>query len=194
MAVQTATAINPGQSTTPGLDLGALKARQQAAWSSGNYAVVGTTLQIVGEVLCETLDIRGGSKVLDVAAGNGMASLAAARRWCRVTSTDYVPALLEHGRARAAAKGVEIEFLEADAKNLPFDRDSFDTVLSNFDVLAKSRSGRGRAPARLQAKGPDRSCELNARWFHRTSLQNARKVSAASRRREVAGALGNARR
>ena len=75
-------------------DLTALKIRQQAAWSSGNYAVVGTTLQIVGEQLCEALDLRPGAKVLDVAAGNGMVSLAAARRWCKVTSTDYVPALL----------------------------------------------------------------------------------------------------
>jgi 2-polyprenyl-3-methyl-5-hydroxy-6-metoxy-1,4-benzoquinol methylase len=82
-------------------DLTALKTRQQAAWSSGNYAVVGTTLQIVGEQLCEALDLRSGWKVLDVAAGNGMASLAAARRWCDVTSTDYVPALLERGCARA---------------------------------------------------------------------------------------------
>jgi ubiquinone/menaquinone biosynthesis C-methylase UbiE len=133
MAAQTAT--NPIQSTTPSPDLSALKTRQQAAWSSGNYAVVGTTLQIVGEELCEALDIRAGSKVLDVAAGNGMASLAAARRWCHVTSTDYVPALLERGRARASAEGVEIEFMEADAEKLPFDRDSFDTVLSTFGVM-----------------------------------------------------------
>ena len=82
-----------------------LKTRQQAAWSSGDYAVVGTTLQIVGETLCEALDLRSGQTVLDVAAGNGNATLAAARRWCDVTSTDYVPALLERGRARAAAEG-----------------------------------------------------------------------------------------
>ena len=87
------------QTATP--DLTALKTKQQAAWSSGNYAVVGTTLQIVGEQLCETLDLRSGSKVLDVAAGNGMVSLAAARRWCDVTSTDYVPgpARMRAGRA-----------------------------------------------------------------------------------------------
>src|ERR1700709_1452255 len=96
-----ATASSTKQSGQPAMaatsDLAALKTRQQAAWSSGNYAVVGTTLQIVGEQLCEALDLRPGSKVLDVAAGNGMASLAAARRWARVTSTDYVPALLERG-------------------------------------------------------------------------------------------------
>jgi ubiquinone/menaquinone biosynthesis C-methylase UbiE len=116
-------------------DLIALKTRQQAAWSSGNYAVVGTTLQIVGEQLCEALDLRSGAKVLDVAAGNGMVSLAAARRWCNVTSTDYVPALLERGRARATAEGLSIEFMEADAEALPFDDGEFDTVLSTFGVM-----------------------------------------------------------
>ena len=94
--------------------------RQQGAWSSGDYAVVGTTLQIVGEQLCEALDLRPGSKVLDVAAGNGNVTLAAARRWCDVTSTDYVPALLERGRARASAEGLKVEFREADAEALPF--------------------------------------------------------------------------
>jgi len=103
--------------------------------SSGNYAIVGSTLQSVGEDLCEALDLRSGSKVLDVAAGNGMASLAAARRWCEVTSTDYVPALLERGRARAEAEGMEIEFREADAENLPFADNSFDSVISTFGVM-----------------------------------------------------------
>jgi ubiquinone/menaquinone biosynthesis C-methylase UbiE len=116
-------------------DFAAMKTRQQAAWSSGNYAVVGTTLQIVGEELCEALDLRAGRKVLDVAAGNGMASLAAARRWCEVTSTDYVPSLLERGRARAAAEGLTIEFKEADAEALPFADATFDTVLSTFGVM-----------------------------------------------------------
>jgi SAM-dependent methyltransferase len=116
-------------------DLAALKIRQQAAWSSGNYSIVGTTLQIVGEQLCEALDLRAGSKVLDVAAGNGMASLAAARRWCEVTSTDYVPALLEHGQARASADGLSVDFLEADAESLPFAPSSFDVVVSTFGVM-----------------------------------------------------------
>jgi ubiquinone/menaquinone biosynthesis C-methylase UbiE len=116
-------------------ELTALKSRQQVAWSSGNYAVVGTTLQIVGEQLCEAMDLRAGSKVLDVAAGNGMVSLAAARRWCDVTSTDYVPALLESGRARAAANGLSIEFRQADAESLPFDDASFDAVVSTFGVM-----------------------------------------------------------
>jgi ubiquinone/menaquinone biosynthesis C-methylase UbiE len=129
--MMTATAVR--QTATP--ELTALKSRQQAAWSSGNYAVVGTTLQIVGEQLCEAMDIRAGSKVLDVAAGNGMVSLAAARRWCDVTSTDYVPALLESGRARATANGLSIKFMEADAESLPFDDTSFDAVVSTFGVM-----------------------------------------------------------
>jgi len=121
--------------STMSSDLSALKIRQQAAWSSGDYAVVGTTLQIVGEQLCETLDLRAGSRVLDVAAGNGMVTLAAARRWCDVTSTDYVPALLEQGRARAAAEGVPVAFMEADAECLPFDDASFDVIVSTFGVM-----------------------------------------------------------
>ncbi len=119
----------------PSVDLAALKARQHAAWSAGDYAVVGTTLQIVGETLCETLDLRSGSHVLDVAAGNGNASLAAARRWCAVTSTDYVASLLEAGRVRAQAEGHSIKFQEADAENLPFPDASFDIVMSTFGVM-----------------------------------------------------------
>src|SRR6267154_1439102 len=117
------------------LDLEALKARQHGAWSSGDYAVVGTTLQIVGEELCEALDLRPGSKVLDVAAGNGNVTLAAARRWCEVTSTDYVPALLERGRERAAAERLVIDFRQADAEALPFADASFDVVVSTFGVM-----------------------------------------------------------
>ena len=121
--------------SAPVIDLAAVKARQQAAWSTGNYAVVGTTLQIVGETLCEALDLRSGSQVLDVAAGNGNATLAAARRWCDVTSTDYVPSLLESGRMRAQAEGYTIRFQEADAENLPFPDASFDAVMSTFGVM-----------------------------------------------------------
>ena len=116
-------------------DLDALKTRQRAAWSSGDYAVVGTTLQIVGEELCEALDIRSGQQVLDVAAGNGNASLAAARRWCEVTATDYVPSLLERARERAAAERLHIEFREADAEALPFADGSYDAVVSIFGVM-----------------------------------------------------------
>lgn len=116
-------------------DLSAVKTRQQGAWSSGDYATVGTTLQIVGETLCEALDLRAGQKVLDVAAGNGNVTLAAARRWCEVVSTDYVPALLERGRERAAAARLAIEFREADAEALPFADASFDAVVSTFGVM-----------------------------------------------------------
>jgi SAM-dependent methyltransferase len=132
--MNTATAIQPRpEAAAP--DLGALKARQQASWASGDYAVVGTTLQIVGEQLCESLDLRAGQKVLDVAAGNGNASLAAARRWCEVVSTDYVGALLERARERAAAERLLIDFREADAEALPFADASFDAVLSTFGVM-----------------------------------------------------------
>ncbi|MGL4235367.1 class I SAM-dependent methyltransferase [Tabrizicola sp.] len=116
-------------------DLSALKSRQQGAWSSGDYAVVGTTLQIVGETLCEAMDLRSGQSVLDVAAGNGNATLAAARRWCDVTSTDYVPALLDRGRVRAEAERLQITFTPADAENLPFPDANFDAVISTFGVM-----------------------------------------------------------
>jgi ubiquinone/menaquinone biosynthesis C-methylase UbiE len=128
----TATLIKPAPAQA---DLSAVKQRQQGAWSAGDYAVVGTTLQIVGEQLCEALDLRAGSKVLDVAAGNGNVTLAAARRWCDVTSTDYVPALLEAARERAAAERLKVNFREADAEALPFPDASFDVVVSTFGVM-----------------------------------------------------------
>jgi ubiquinone/menaquinone biosynthesis C-methylase UbiE len=121
--------------SSPAIDLTAVKTRQQAAWSTGNYAVVGTTLQIVGENLCEALDLRSGVRVLDVAAGTGNATLAAARRWCDVISTDYVSSLLDAGRARAVAEGHNVQFQEADAENLPFVNASFDAVMSTFGVM-----------------------------------------------------------
>jgi ubiquinone/menaquinone biosynthesis C-methylase UbiE len=117
------------------VDLDALKARQRTAWSTGDYAVVGTTLQIVGEALCEAIDLRAGVRVLDVAAGNGNMSLAAARRWCDVVATDYVPELLERARQRAEAEHLTLEFREADAEALPFPDESFDAVVSTFGVM-----------------------------------------------------------
>lgn len=132
MTLATATAVAP-QPAVP--DLATVKIRQQAAWSSGDYAVVGATLQIVGENLCEAMDLRAGQSVLDVAAGNGNVTLAAARRWCDVTSTDYVGALLERGRARAEAEGWQIEFKEADAEALPFKDGSFDAAVSTYGVM-----------------------------------------------------------
>ena len=126
-------------------DLAAVKTRQQGAWSSGDYAVVGTTLQIVGEQLCEALDIRAGQKVLDVAAGNGNVSLAAGRRWCEVTSTDYVSSLLEGGAKRAAAEGLKLAFQQADAEALPFADKSFDAVVSTFGVMFTPNQERAAA-------------------------------------------------
>ncbi|MGH1417721.1 MAG: class I SAM-dependent methyltransferase [Hyphomicrobiaceae bacterium] len=115
--------------------LAAIKQKQQATWRSGDYSVLGTMLQIVGEQLCETADLSAGSKVLDVAAGNGNATLAAARRCCDVTSTDYVMSLLEAGQRRADAEGHKINFQVADAEALPFPDKSFDVVLSTFGVM-----------------------------------------------------------
>ena len=112
-----------------------IKGRQQAAWGSGDYSAVGVTLQIVGEDLCEAIDLRSNQRVLDVAAGNGNATLAAARRFAEVVSTDYVGSLLERGRERAAAERLQATFQEADAEALPFADASFDVVLSTFGVM-----------------------------------------------------------
>jgi ubiquinone/menaquinone biosynthesis C-methylase UbiE len=140
-------ALSPAFSANPATttDLIAVKAKQRDTWSSGDYAVVGTTLQIVGENLCEALDLRAGTRVLDVAAGNGNATLAAARRWCDVTSTDYVAALLEGGRRRAQADGLSVRFLEADAENLPYPDASFDVVMSTFGVMFTADQERAAA-------------------------------------------------
>src|SRR5690349_19915779 len=129
---------SPRQETpveTPEALLPEIKRRQRATWASGDFGIIGTTLQIVGESLCEAIDLRAGSRVLDVAAGNGNCSLAAARRWCDVTCTDYVPALLEAGRRRADADGLAMRFQEADAEALPFADGAFDVVLSSFGVM-----------------------------------------------------------
>jgi SAM-dependent methyltransferase len=119
----------------PAPDLAAIKQRQQATWASGDFAVIGTTLQIVGELLAEAADIRAGERVLDVAAGNGNATLAAAHRLADVTSTDYVPALLDKGRDRVRAEGLAVQFEVADVEALPFPEASFDVVLSTFGVM-----------------------------------------------------------
>jgi ubiquinone/menaquinone biosynthesis C-methylase UbiE len=116
-------------------DYSAIKAKQNAAWASGDYARIGTTLQIVGETLAETMNLRPGSTVLDIAAGNGNATLAFARRFMEVTSTDYVDALLERGRARAEAEGQTVHFQVADAEQLPFNDAGFDAVVSTFGVM-----------------------------------------------------------
>jgi SAM-dependent methyltransferase len=129
------TVVSSGSSVQPEY-AAAVKVRQQAMWGSGDYAVIGATLQIVGELLNETVDVRAGERVLDVAAGNGNATLAAARRFAVVTSTDYVPALLERGRLRAEAEGFgNVIFQTADAEALPYSTGSFDVVLSTFGVM-----------------------------------------------------------
>jgi ubiquinone/menaquinone biosynthesis C-methylase UbiE len=117
------------------VDFAAIKNRQRAAWASGDYAIVGTTLQIVGEQLAEACDLRTDERVLDVAAGNGNATLAAARRGSQVTSTDYVGSLLERGEERARAERLNVKFQVADAEALPFDNGSFDAVVSTFGVM-----------------------------------------------------------
>jgi SAM-dependent methyltransferase len=117
------------------VDFAAIKQGQQATWASGDFAIIGTTLQIVGESLAEAADVNADERVLDVAAGNGNASLAAARRFAQVTSTDYVPHLLDKGAARARAEGLDIKFETADAESLPHPNGAFDVVLSTFGVM-----------------------------------------------------------
>src|SRR4051812_44185473 len=124
----------PQGGASPAPDLAAIKARQQLMWASGDFAVIGTTLQLVGEQLCEVVDLGGGQRVLDVACGNGHAALAAARRFCEVTGLDYVPSLLERARERAQAERLDVTFVEGDAEALPFADRTFDVVLSTFGV------------------------------------------------------------
>ncbi len=144
-------ATSPGQAQG---DFGAIKQRQQATWASGDYAILGTTLQIVGENLAEAVDLRAGEQVLDVAAGNGNATLAAARRFAHVTSTDYVPELLEKGAERARANGLDVRFQVADAEALPFVDGSFDVVLSTFGVMfAPDQDRAARELTRLVRSG-----------------------------------------
>jgi ubiquinone/menaquinone biosynthesis C-methylase UbiE len=137
--ILTAPALSAAQTTgerpsiTP--DLAAIKQRQQQTWAAGDYALVGSTLNIIGELLCEAVDLRAGQRVLDVATGNGNAALAAARRFGTVTGLDYVPALLDQGRERATADGLGVTFIEGDAEALPFPDASFDVVLSTLGCM-----------------------------------------------------------
>ena len=123
------------QIRSTGPDWAAIKQRQQATWASGDYAVIGTTLQIVGESLAEAADVRAGERVLDIAAGTGNATLAAGRRFAEVPSADYVPTLLEKGAQRARAEGLDVRFQVADAEALPFEDGSFDAALSTFGAM-----------------------------------------------------------
>ena len=136
MTTQTAVTSSRQENRTPlSPDFAGIKQRQQATWASADFAVIGVTLQIVGESLAEAVDIRAGERVLDVAAGNGNATLAAARRFADVTSTDYVPDLLDDGRTRAVAEGLEVDFRVADAEDLPFPNKTFDVVLSTYGAM-----------------------------------------------------------
>ena len=181
--------------TLPPADLEAIKARQRATW-----AVRRLRDHRHHPADRRRVAVRGGgsprgSKVLDVAAGNGNCSLAAARRWCDVTSTDYVPALLENGKRRAEADRLPITFQEADAEALPVRRRLVRrrAVVVRRDVRAEPRAGRQRARARLPAAGPDRPRQLDAARVHRPALRRRRPARAAARRAHVAGALGHAR-
>src|SRR3954468_15936147 len=137
MHMSTVTERKPLKQTesTAAPDFAAIKQKQQSTWASGDFAIIGVTLQIVGESLAEAVDIRAGERVLDVAAGNGNATLAAARRFADVTSTDYVPELLDKGRVRALAEGLPVKFRVADAEELPFEGGSFDVALSTFGAM-----------------------------------------------------------
>ncbi len=157
--------------TLPRPELAAIGDRQHGAWSSGDYAVVGTRLQIVGETLCEALDVRAGWRVLDVAAGNGNVARAAARRWCDVVATDYVPALLECARGRAYADRLPLACRTADAEDLPFPDESFDAVVSTFGVLFapdQERAAAGRSVLRtgLRSASSDSSSRRSASTYH----------------------------
>ena len=112
-----------------------IKQKQQNAWGSGDYSRVGVTLQITGEELCEAMDLRAGQSVLDVAAGNGNVTLAAARRFCKVVSTDYVQSLLDRSKLRCEAEGLSVDYHQADAEALPFGDSSFDNVVSTFGIM-----------------------------------------------------------
>ncbi|MCE8040390.1 class I SAM-dependent methyltransferase [Halomonas sp. MCCC 1A11062] len=132
-------------SQAAGPDYAAIKAKQQAVWGAGDYSRIGVTLQIVGEQLCEAMDLRAGQSVLDVAGGNGNASLAAARRFCKVVSTDYVEALLAKSAKRAEAEGLAIDYRTADAESLPFADASFDNVVSTYGVMFTPNQGQAAA-------------------------------------------------
>ncbi|MGZ3445705.1 MAG: class I SAM-dependent methyltransferase [Myxococcaceae bacterium] len=131
----TVSAKHNSPALAPVADLAAIKTRQQATWAAGDYAVIGTTLTIVGESLCEAVDLRAGQNVLDVACGNGAASLAAARRYCKVTGVDYVRSLLARGEERAQAERLDVVFVEGDAEALPFIDGQFDAAISQFGIM-----------------------------------------------------------
>jgi len=131
----TSPALTAPAPTSPSPDLAAIKQRQQATWSSGDYHMIGTQIQIVSELLIEALDVHSTERVLDVATGSGNAALAAARRGCAVIGLDYVPALLGRAERRRDAEGLAAQFVEGDAEALPFGDGEFDVVSSVFGAM-----------------------------------------------------------
>lgn len=125
----------PTSESRPSPDYTAIKQKQQTTWASGDFSVVASRIVYQAEQLCETADLQAGWRVLDVATGSGNAALAAARRGCEAVGVDYVPALLERGRIRAAAEHLSVEFVPGDAEDLPFPAASFDAVTSIYGVM-----------------------------------------------------------
>ena len=177
-------------------DFTALKTRQQAAWASGDYAVIGTTLQIVGEQLAEACDLRWDERVLDVAAGNGNATLAAARRGCRVTSTDYVRRCSSAAPSARAPSAWTSSSRSADAEALPFARRQLRrrAVHLRRDVRARPCALRRRDGARVPLGRAHRHGQLDARGLHRPAVQDARPPPAAARRARSRRRCGARRR
>ena len=140
----------------PDVDFIAIKQRQQATWASGDYGNIGIRLQIVGESLAEAVDVRADERVVDVAAGNGNATLAAARRFARVIATDYVPHLLDEAALRAKAEGLEVQFQPADAEALPFEDGSFDVAMSTFGVMFTPEPGKAAHELKRVIRGGGR--------------------------------------
>jgi SAM-dependent methyltransferase len=127
--------VSESPTRSPELDLAAVKSRQQKTWASGDFAEIASRIHASAERLVESADLQADWRVLDVATGSGNAALAAARCGCEVVGVDYVPALLERGRARADAEGLAVDFRQGDAESLPFPDRSFDAVLSIYGAM-----------------------------------------------------------
>jgi SAM-dependent methyltransferase len=175
--------MNPTQT----IDLATVKRGQQAMWASGDYGTIAAQIHLVAERLVDSVDPPAGSAVLDVAGGTGNAAIAAARSNCRVTCTDYVPALLERARERARAERLEIAFEPADAEALPYADAAYDVVLSVFGVMfAPDQPSAAREIARVCRPGgliglaawtPD---GFLGDWFRATAAHAAPPAGLAS--------------